>query len=900
MIHNKSKPAANHRLIALLEPGPRLVWEYETLSGPVSADLTAIESHLARAYTADHAHGLLTLGSVDRSVRFSPSIEFWHGLCARFVSQALRDPRTESLRGKIKITLSDEEAAEILSEAPPMTGFEYLNADIIQKVWADLHGALRVAAKDSDEPISMILSSLASGHAITDHRIHFHLVENRNDDSASPFAFLATYAAKSEGGHIRHLPLENAMKEYRNDDRRLVALLSAVHRAAKKSALIQSFLEAGEIFHPLRLTEGEAYQFLCEVPEYEDAGILCRIPRWWGARPRRITSSIAVGSAAKSARLGADTLLECKAVLRIGDDEISPEEARDILSRYESLALIKNRWVVVDRESLEEQLRLFDQARVIAGKTQVTIGEAMRLVLGGSMTSAGAVKWTGDVQWGESLRTILDNLRKPEKIKASVKIRALTARLREYQKAGVGWLAFLHNIGLGGCLADDMGLGKTIQVLAFLLHLKEIKNGGSKQGPSLLVVPSSLIFNWLQEAQKFAPTLNVQVAHSSYSDNPKKAIRGNKKPDLVITTYSMAGRLNWLRKYKWFYVILDEAQAVKNPGAIQTKAVKALSSDRRLILTGTPIENRLGDLWSLFDFVQPGLLGSSQEFRRFVSSLESNPEGYAKLRQIVQPCILRRLKTDKSVIPDLPRKVEMKIYTELSRSQKVLYKRLADELIARLNAVQGIQRRGIILAYIQKFKQACNHSDQLSGAGDYAESGSGKFGRLREICEELRDRRERVLVFTQFREMIEPLDRFLFEVYGRPGVRLHGGTSLRGREKAVNTFQGSDYVPFFILSLKAGGTGLNLTAATHVVHFDRWWNPAVETQAEDRAYRIGQKKNVVVHKFICKGTLEEKIDEIIESKRQTAEKVLSASGEKWITEMSNDELREMISLRISD
>ena len=345
-------------------------------------------------------------------------------------------------------------------------------------------------------------------------------------------------------------------------------------------------------------------------------------------------------------------------------------------------------------------------------------------------------------------------------------------------------------------------------------------------------------------------------------------------------------------------MILDEAQAIKNPGTKQTRAVKKLKSMNRIAMTGTPVENKLSDLWSLFDFINPGLLGSGKEFAAFAKNLAKDPEGYARLRKVISPYILRRLKTDKTVISDLPDKVEMKTWSSLTRKQAMLYQKLVDELRRTLEQTEGIQRKGVILSSLMKFKQVCNHPDQYLGVGAFEDTESGKFARLREICETIHEKRERVLVFTQFREMTEPLSEFLGGIFQRQGLVLHGGTAVGKRKDIVARFQDNEYVPYMVLSLKAGGVGLNLTAANHVIHFDRWWNPAVENQATDRAFRIGQKKNVLVHKFITKGTVEEKIDQMIEGKLKLSKEVLHSGSEAWITEMSNEELMGMFTLTI--
>jgi non-specific serine/threonine protein kinase len=500
------------------------------------------------------------------------------------------------------------------------------------------------------------------------------------------------------------------------------------------------------------------------------------------------------------------------------------------------------------------------------------------------------------VEAGERLRELLSGLRDPSRLAAVADISGLQARLRPYQQVGVNWLWFLSELGLGACLADDMGLGKTVQVLALLL-------AQPRRGPSLLVLPASLLANWKSELQRFAPSLTALCPHPSEMDrdalaalaaDPEKSLAS---VDVVLTTYGMVQRQEWLKKTDWNLIVLDEAQAIKNPATRQSREVKALSGRARIALTGTPVENRLADLWSLFDFICPGLLGSASRFKQFVTALERRePPSYAPLRTLVQPYILRRLKTDRSVIADLPDKVEMPAWCGLSKVQARLYGEAVKTLAHALKEQrEGMKRRGLILSTLMRFKQICNHPGQALGDGDFAEERSGKFARLRELVEEIASRQEKVLVFTQFREMTEPLAAFLAQVFGRPGLVLHGGTAVAERKKLVDRFQQEEGPPFFVLSLKAGGTGLNLTAAAHVIHFDRWWNPAVENQATDRAFRIGQKKNVMVHKFVCKGTVEEKIDALIAAKADLATELLEGA-ESLLTEMDDEALLRLVSL----
>ena len=360
----------------------------------------------------------------------------------------------------------------------------------------------------------------------------------------------------------------------------------------------------------------------------------------------------------------------------------------------------------------------------------------------------------------------------------------------------------------------------------------------------------------------------------------------------------MAQRYEWLRDYSWNYIILDEAQAIKNPGTKQTRMIKQLTSFNKIIMTGTPIENRLSDLWSLFDFLNSGLLGNTREFKKFSKKLSNNPSGYSRLRKLISPYVLRRMKTDKSVISDLPEKIEMKTYTQLSKKQVILYKNLVKDIKEIITETEGIQRKGLILSSLMKFKQICNHPDQYLGTGSFNEKESGKFSRLREICETIMEKREKVLIFTQFKEMTEPLANLLEDIFKRKGVVLHGSIPVGKRKKIIAEFQNRRYIPFMVLSLKAGGVGLNLTEANHVIHFDRWWNPAVENQATDRAFRIGQKKNVIVHKFLTKGTVEERIDMMLEEKMRLSRDVITASGNAWLTEMKDKELIEIFKLTL--
>jgi non-specific serine/threonine protein kinase len=557
----------------------------------------------------------------------------------------------------------------------------------------------------------------------------------------------------------------------------------------------------------------------------------------------------------------------------------------------EGLVSYKGKWVEISKKKLEAVLQAFDKVKGLAGKNELSLGEAMRLELNGNgLPGIPTDEIDVSISNGQWLKGMKGNLSHPKALGEVTTVPTFRATLRSYQKNGYQWLRQMSQFGFGACLADDMGLGKTVQVIAFLEYVR-MKEGGK----ALLILPASLIGNWQKEIEKFAPEMPCQILHKSDLKG-SGGMRIQENRFLYITTYGMALRLEELRNRKWDYLILDEAQAIKNPGTKQTKAIKQIPAGMRIALTGTPIENRLSDLWSLFDFLDQGLLGTSKEFTDFTKKLTDQAVGYAKLRKMIQPFLLRRLKTDKNIISDLPDKLEMNTYTTLSKKQVLLYKQLIRQIDEKLQDSEGIERKGLVLSSIMKFKQICNHPDQYLGREEYKPEQSGKFEQLREICETIREKRERVLIFTQFREMTEPISDFLKGVFGKEGFVLHGGTPVKRRNEMVAQFNGEQYVPYIVLSLKAGGVGLNLTAANHVIHFDRWWNPAVENQATDRVFRIGQKKNVMVHKFVTKGTIEEKIDAIITDKQKLSGDILSAGGEQWITEYSNEELMKIFAL----
>jgi len=862
---------------------------------PVLDDKIAVR--LVETFTQGSGTGLIWLGAEEVGRALPPVLGWWRdfavryvgGLCLRSSGSAFTVPPP-----------NDDELATLVLTAPMMPGAEYLNQDILKALWEEIGTAFGTSLAAAKMDTQTFLKSLNPAWN-TVGRVHFNLAENRRDPDL-PFAFLATYTTGlSAKATAQHVPLGQALSEYSGERNRgkLLSLLVPVQRAAETCGWLKAMVDAGEIFHPLRWQVAEASRFLTSVPALERAGVVVRMPATWRAnRPTRPKVTATVG-AGMPTTVGLDGLLDFQVEVMLEGEPLSEEETAALLSGTEALVMLRGQWVEVDRERMELAMRQFKEVEALAAENGLTFSEAMRMLAGATITDDGKESdvsdWAG-VTAGPFLAKTLKALRSPDG-KDIDPGPALKGTLRPYQKAGVKWLHLLSGLRLGACLADDMGLGKTIQVLSLLLIFA--RKDKDKQ-PSLLVAPASLLANWMQEIERFAPSLKALIVHPSAMTTVRmKQLTADQFADfdLVITSYGRLLQSPALAEASWRLLVLDEAQAIKNPKAKQTKAVKSIKAKARIALTGTPVENHLGDLWSIFDFLNPGLLGTSRQFANYAKGLADRTHNpYGPLRDLVRPYILRRMKTDKSVIADLPDKTEVKAHCTLSRKQAALYEQTVSDLAEALEGAEGIQRRGIVLATLMRLKQICNHPSQWLKDDIWSEEDSGKFARLREIAEVVAARQEKMLVFTQFRETTASLEAFLGGVFGFPGLVLHGGTAVKKRKDMVQSFKEDENVPFFILSLKAGGLGLNLTAASHVVHFDRWWNPAVENQATDRAFRIGQKKNVLVHKFICQGTVEEKIDEMIEAKKTLSDDLLAGSGEINLTEMKDDALLRLVTL----
>ena len=658
------------------------------------------------------------------------------------------------------------------------------------------------------------------------------------------------------------------------------------------------------------LTTDEAYTFLRQcAPQLQRAGFGLLVPPWWNKPGTQVGMRLKLGSSSKltgetavaQGHMSLDNLVRYRWQLSLGDTELTREEFEALVALKAPLVQIRGQWVQLDPEQIEAAIR-FWQEQDIEGT--LSLHEALKLGLDGDETERDGLPLAG-VELDEWLQSWLNRLQGDEKLSMLPPPDGLQATLRPYQQYGFSWLHFARRWGLGVILADDMGLGKTIQTLALAQQLKEEMDG--LPAPILLICPTSVVTNWEQEKEKFAPDLKTIVHQGGDRLRGDDFAAAARQSDMVLTSYALARRDEAsLKQIEWLGVVLDEAQNIKNPQTKQARVIRSLPADFRLALTGTPVENRLSELWSIMQFLNPGFLGGRQKFRQnFTLPIEKygDEEAARRLRQLTRPFILRRVKTDPTVIQDLPDKQEVKVYCHLSEEQATLYEAVVADALAEIEKQEegGIARKGLVLSMLMQLKQLCNHPAQYlhetEAYDPLADNGrSGKLDRLTSLLEEILAKGDRLLIFSQFTEMTELLKKYIQQQFGVPTLYLHGGVPAKKRAALVEQFQSESGPPIFLLSLKAGGTGLNLTRANHVFHFDRWWNPAVEDQATDRAFRIGQTKNVLVHKFVCLGTLEERIDAMIEEKKALADSIIG-SGENWLTEMSTADLRNLVKLR---
>lgn len=912
---------------SVITPAGKLIVEtVDDADARRSTPQVAALQELQAAFEDSSAAGLVSLASGILQSGLPAEFVYWrefaqrffHELCGLGEEKLRRAVASSKARGAGAVEPPHElTLIGLIENAPPMRGLEYLTPDVLRGLWIDLQAmTLEQAAAFSAGPAAYLRSLNPLWNLLG--RVTFHLAENKRDPNR-PFAFLATYTHRmSAKAKLQHLPLAEALKQYAGDKNqtKLAALLEPVQKAAAKSELVRELLDSRQLFQPQALTIRQAHRFLTSVPPMEEAGLVVRVPDWWKARQStRPEVQVRIGQK-QASQVGMDSLLDFASELALEGEPLTNEERQQILQATDGLSWLRGKWVEVDQEKLQQALEHWSQVEQQFADG-VDFIQGMRMLagvrLGSDEADDSTAGWTR-VTAGDWLNETLQQLRDPSGVVGCEPGRDLNATLRPYQVDGVRWLWFMTRLGLGACLADDMGLGKTIQIIDLLLTLKREKNGKSGKArqkltgqTSLLVVPASLVGNWKSEFERFAPTLRVLYAHRSEcdADTLKQIAKSPAKElaecDVVVTTYGLARRLDWLSTLDWKLIVLDEAQAIKNASSAQAKSIRKLKSSGRIALSGTPVENHLGELWSLFDFCCPGLLGNATQFKKFVKELNKrqDTQAYGGLRKLVRPYLLRRLKADPAIVPDLPEKTEMRAECGLSKKQVALYEKTLKDLEKQLESKDGMERRGLVLTTLMQLKQICNHASQFLRQDDYELKDSGKFLRLQQICQPISERQERVLVFTQFQSLTEPLADFLAGVFGRAGLVLHGGVAVKKRKQLVADFQADDGPPFFVISVKAGGTGLNLTAASHVVHFDRWWNPAVENQATDRAFRIGQQRNVLVHKFVCRGTVEERIDQMIRDKQNLADEILSSGAETMLTEMSDAELLDFVSIDLS-
>ncbi len=639
------------------------------------------------------------------------------------------------------------------------------------------------------------------------------------------------------------------------------------------------------------LSTADAQEFVSRyAPRLSRAGFAVVLPEWAGRTALGLRMAVEEDPGPRRGGVSPSDLVEVSfEVLLRGHDDTTPLDREELAELTElarlkrSLVRVRGRWVEMDPAQVDSV------ADLMARRDRMRRNQALRIAVGADRSMPLPVT---DVTADGPLGALLGG-----KAKAALHPfgtpPGFVGELRPYQDRGAAWLRFLGELGLGAILADDMGLGKTVQLLALLT---DERTGGSAPGPTLLVCPVSLMGNWRRESEKFAPALRVHVHHGADRPFGNDLARLVGACDLVITTYGMVAReVEEFAALPWHRVVCDEAQALKNHGTGQARAVRSLPAASRIALTGTPVENDLEELWSIMEFANPGLLGSVTDFRRAVSARSGEEAGATPVRSLTGPFVLRRLKTDRSIITDLPEKHQVRTWCTLTPEQASLYKAVVDDMGERLSEATETERKGLVLATMARLKAICNHPAQFLGDGSVLAGRSGKLERLESILDKVVAEGDKALCFTQYTSFGQRLAPYLRSRLGVPVLWLHGGTSRADREEMTRRFQTARGPAIFLLSLRAAGTGLNLTAANHVVHVDRWWNPAVENQATDRAFRIGQRRNVQVRTMVCVGTVEERVDEMLTRKSALADSAVS-SGEEWLTDLSVEDLREVVRL----
>lgn len=866
---------------------------------------------LERAFAASAGRGMLDLLRFGLPVGASPLLA-WMQERTRLVMmrymRARRQGRTDEEAAALAVP-SGGELVHWLEGMPPLYGAA-VGVECLRAWLESLFPALqKLSERECCTPVEW-LCRLGEGWQQLG-MLCFHLAENAGDDALdAPFAFLATFIHKvGPDGKPRHAPLGMAAQLYAGDTEALLSLLRPLRDLAEQNAFLRELIDSQAVYRPCGWGARQAYAFLEALPLVEAAGIEVRMVNLWKTRPPKAELVVqmelneegepkpgSIGSKPDGApSVNVHSLLHFIPQVALGDRYLSPEELEELLDVGDGLVRFRGEWVRLDREKLVKLLDSWRQAtRMAAGGIPLLTG--LRYLLGKRSEALPDLPLPEDrtrLAAGARLALALSRLQfgqaepdLPERLRAI---------LRPYQMDGVRFLVNVLEAGFGACLADDMGLGKTLQVISWLVHLQ--RSGKLEQGAALIVAPASLLPNWQEELARFAPELRVITLHP-YALNRSDAeyLRSNpqwlmRRAHVALTTYGIVTRQELLARREMPALVLDEAQAIKNADSARTRAVLRLASPRRVALTGTPVENSLGELRSLFEFLNPGLLGSEKEFNAMVKDMGTD---YTVLRRMVRPFMLRRLKSDPALLPELPPKTEQAAYCYLTPEQAALYAHEVQNLQAVIQEPDPTTRLALVLPIFGRFKQICNHPAQYLGESYFAPERSGKMQRLGTLAGQIAAAGGACLIFTQYRSMIEPLHDYLAGIFGAPGLCLHGGTPIAERRRLVERFQHPGGPPFFILSLKAAGTGLTLTRAHHVIHFDRWWNPAVENQASDRAYRIGQKRAVVIHPMISFGTIEENIHRMLGRKSAMADALLDGGLEKLLLHLSAQELLELV------
>lgn len=858
------------------------------------------QPRLEHAFATAPARGLLDLLRYGSPPNASPILVWLRERARERMVHYLRLLR----RGEDTLPpLPGNELVGLLESMPPLASGE-VSATLLGKWLEGLPGALAdLSQRESCTPMEW-LCRLGEGWQQLG-LLCFHLAENAGEQSDSaPFAFLATFVHKvGQDGKARHMPLGYAASMLANDREALLALLRPLQTAAAQNDFLRELINSREVYRPCAWTARRTLQYLNAIPALEQAGIETRMVNLWKTLPPRVELQVTLdtsdggGKPDSSPSVNIHSLLHFSPQIMLGDHRITEEEWKTLCESDDGLVRFRGEWVRLDKERLQRLMDSWMQA-VSMTHAGIPLISGLRFLMGRRSAATEKLPPVEDgvrVAAGAKLALALSNLHFSDE--RPLLPPELERTLRTYQKDGVRFLANITEAGFGACLADDMGLGKTLQVIAWLAHLELAGKLGEGPGCALIIAPASLLANWQQELTRFAPRLRVATLHpyalcrtdANYlHTNPGWLIR---RAHVALTTYGIATREKELARCNWQAVVLDEAQAVKSPQSQRTQAILRLQAPRRVALTGTPVENSLAELRSLFEFLNPGLLGTEKDFNALVRDMGDD---YTPLRRMVRPFMLRRVKSDPALLPELPPKTEQAAYCLLTPEQARLYAVEVENLRAVL-AEENVQTRlMLILPILGRLKQICNHPAQYLGESYYDPSLSGKFQRLGHLAEQIRDAGECCLVFTQYRSIMPHLHDFLEGVFGTPGLMLHGETPIDERQRLVQQFQAPGGPSFFLLSLRAAGTGLTLTRAHHVIHFDRWWNPAVENQASDRAHRIGQNHPVFIHPFISTGTIEQNIHTMLRRKSAMADTLLSGGMEKLLLHLSADELLDLV------